>query len=123
VTSEALPRPLIADGIVTIDPRERALVVRPAPSARPYAKVLWAEGVRAQAEAFRRGGGPRTVWASGGGSSRIAYGLPEGADALAFRFGIGDPVYRRLVSTPGLFARIAVDRASDQILGVTFKGR
>jgi hypothetical protein len=96
VTSEALPRPLVADGVVTIDARERALVVRPAPSARPYAKVLWAEGVRAQAEAaaFRRsGGGPRTVWASGAGQAQIAYGLPAGDDALAFRFHVGHPVY------------------------------
>jgi hypothetical protein len=123
VTSAPLPRPLAADGAVTIDARERALVVRPAPGARAYAKVLWAEGVRAQAgAAASRFAGPPTVWAAGGGESKIAYGLPEG-DALKFRFGRGDPVYKKLVSTPGLRATFVVDRARSQILGVRFHGR
>jgi hypothetical protein len=122
MTSTVLPRPMVADGVVTIDQRERALVVRPAASARPYAKALWAEGVRAQAAAGRLGG-PRTVYASGGGVSQVAYGLPVGGDALSFRFDRGNPVYRRLVGTPGLKARIAVDRSSNQILSVRFTGR
>jgi hypothetical protein len=85
--------------------------------------VLWAEGVRAQAEAASGyPGDAPTVWAAGGGESEIAFGLPEG-DALKFRFGRGDPVYQRLVSTPGLRATFVVDRGSSQILGVRFHGR
>jgi hypothetical protein len=122
VTSAPLPRPLAADGAVTIDARERALVVRPAPGARAYAKVLWAEGVRQAGAAASRFAGPPTVWAAGGGESKIAYGLPEG-DALKFRFGRGDPVYKKLVSTPGLRATFVVDRARSQILGIRFHGR
>jgi hypothetical protein len=120
VTGDPLPRPLAADGAVTIDARERALVVRPAPGARAYAKVLWAEGVRAQA-GFA--GDAPTVWAAGGGQSKVAYGLPAGGDALEFRFGRGDPVYKKLVSTPGLRATFVVDRGSSQILSVRFHGR
>jgi hypothetical protein len=86
--------------------------------------VLWGEGVRAQAEAAAsRYAGPPTVWASGGGETKIAYGLPAGRDGLKFQFGRGDPVYKKLVSTPGLRATIVVDRGSSQILGVTFHGR
>jgi hypothetical protein len=124
VTSAPLPRPLAADGAVTIDHRERALVVRPARDARSYAKVLWAEGVRAQAEAASGyAGDAPTVWAAGGGQSKVAYGLPAGGDALKFRFGRGDPVYQKLVSTPGLRATFVVDRGSSQILGVRFHVR
>jgi hypothetical protein len=125
VTSAPLPRPLAADGAVTIDHRERALVVRPARDARAYAKVLWAEGVRAQAKAATSGypGDAPTVWASACGESKVTYGVPAGGDALKFRFGRGDPVYRKLVSTPGLRATFVVDRGSSQILGVRFHVR
>jgi hypothetical protein len=123
VTAQLL-RPLAAPGAVTIDARTRELVVRPAPDARGYAKVLWSEGVRAQAEAVSEYvTGPPTVWASGGGGTKIAYGLPAGGDALKFRFSLRDSVYRKLVSTPGLRATIVVDRGSSQILGVRFHGR
>ena len=125
MTSAPLPRPLAADGAVTIDARERALVVRPAPGARAYAKVLWAEGVRAQAgaAASRYAGDAPTVWASACGQSKFTFGLPAGGDALKFRFGRGDPVYKKLVGTPGLRATFVVDRGSSQILSVRFHGR
>jgi hypothetical protein len=124
VTSAPPPRPLAADGAVTIDPRERALVVRPARDARSYAKVLWAEGVRVQAEAAARfAGDAPTVWASACGESKVTFGLPAGGDALKFRFGRGDPVSKKLVSTPGLRATVVVDRGSSQILSVRFHGR
>lgn len=124
MTSAPLLRPLAADGAVTIDPRKRALVVRPARNAPGYAKALWSEGVRAQAEsAASMYGGAPTVWASGGGQSKISFGLPGDDETLRFRFARGDLVYRKLVSTPGLRATIVVDRASSQILGVRFHGR
>jgi hypothetical protein len=124
VAGPSLPRPLTTDGAVTIDARERALVVRPARDARSYAKVLWAEGVRAQAEAAasRCAGDAPTVWASACGQSKVTFGLPAGGDVLKFRFGRGDPVYKKLVSTPGLRATVVVDRGSSQILGVRFHG-
>ena len=67
-----IPRPLAADGAVTIDANARTLVVRPAKDARGLAKVLWSEGVRAQPEsaAARYVGDAPTVWASGGGQAR-----------------------------------------------------
>ena len=124
MTGDSLPRPLAAAAAVTIDARERALVVRPARDARGYAKVLWAEGVRAQAEAAsRHAGDAPTVWASACGQSKVTFGLPAGGDALKFRFGRGDPVYKKLVSTPGLRATFVVDRGSSQILSVRFHGR
>ena len=134
MTERALPRPLVEDGVVTIDQRTRTLIVKPARSASGWAKAVWRDGVRAQRDAARFPAQPgfparaATVWAAGAGESRIAYGLPTDADdrALAFRFAVGDPVYRRLVSTVGLRARIAVDTAATtgrEIIGVAFGGR
>jgi len=40
-----------------------------------------------------------TVWASACGESKVTYGQPAGGDALKFRFGRSDPVYRKRVST------------------------
>jgi hypothetical protein len=54
------------------------------------------------------------LWANGAGQSQIAFGLPTDA---------GHPVYRRLVSSPGLRATIVVDMRSRHILRVTFRGK
>jgi hypothetical protein len=52
----------------------------------------------------------QTVWAAGAGKRNIAIGHPTADNALAFTFRRGDPVYKRLVSTPGLRAFVTVDR-------------
>ena len=119
MTGAPAPRPLLCDGVVTIDSRARALVVRPAADASATAKLLWRDGVRAQATAAM----PPGVWATGAGQPRISFGLPTDDNALEFQFDGRDAVFRELVSTPGLRARIGVDRANRQILGVTFRGK
>ena len=115
-----IPRPLAADGAVTIASAERMLAVRPVRDARGLAKVLWAEGHRAQVESHRRGmyGTAPTVWAAGAG-----FGLPGDDGTMRFGFSLGDPVYKKLVSTPGLAATIVVDRESSHIMRVRFHGR
>jgi hypothetical protein len=121
VTSTTLPRPLIDDGHVTNDLFTRTLTVGPAPHASGTAKLLWRDAVRAL---DGPAGFARTPWANGAGQSQVAHGLQtdDGA-ALEFRFHRWHPQYKQLVSTPGLRARIALDRATGQIISVTFKGR
>jgi hypothetical protein len=124
VTNTPPLRPMAAPGVVTVDVRERALIVRPAADADGLAKVLWAVGVRAQVKAASSyASDVPTVWASGGGQDKIAFGLPAGSDALKFQFHSGHPQYTKLVGTPGLRATIVVDRETSQILGVRFTGR
>ena len=123
-TDRPLPKPLAADGVVTIDAATRTLVVKPAPSARPYAKVLWDEGRQAQIQAMgRRHDDTPTVWANGAGRSQITYGTPGDNGTLRFRFHPAEQVYEDLVSTPGLAATIVVDRATSTIMTVTFRAR
>jgi hypothetical protein len=125
VTSTTLPRPLIDDGQVTNDLFTRTLTVRPASHASGTAKLLWRDAVRAVAISLDGPAGmARAPWANGAGQSQIAFGQPtdDGA-ALEFQFHRGHPAYRELVPTPGLRARIALDRATGQIISVTFRGR
>ena len=116
-----LPRPLVDDSQVTSDPFTRTLTVRPAPHASGTAKLLWRDAVGAL---DGPAGVARTPWANGAGQTQVAFGLPsDDHAALEFRFYRGNPVYRELVSTPGLRAWIALDRATGQIISVTFRGK
>jgi hypothetical protein len=110
--------PVADAGTVTVDPFSRTLTVRPAPYADGYTKLLWHDGIRAHDKPDAG-----TVWASGAGKANISFGQPTDDGALAFRFPVGDAVYRELVGSPGLRATFAVDTVSRRILSVTFKGR
>jgi hypothetical protein len=110
--------PVADAGTVTIDARRRALIVRPAARADGYSKLLWDDGIGALAKPEAR-----TVWASGAGKSEISFGQPTDDGALEFTFAVGDPTYKKLVSTPGLRATFGVDTVSRRILSVTFRGR
>ena len=61
-----------------------------------------------------------TPSANGARQHQIAPGLPEDDGSLRFRFHVGDPVYKKLVSTPGLTATIVVDRGTRRIFAVNF---
>jgi hypothetical protein len=115
---------MLFDGTVSIDSRERVLTVRPATHARGYAKVLWSETVQALVDAQNPGRltSPPTPWASFGGYDRIRYGVPDRDGSLKFRFHRGEEIYKTLVSTVGLHARITVDRSNGRI-SVAFRGR
>jgi hypothetical protein len=120
-----LPRPMIDDGVVVVDSAARQLVVRPAPAASGYTRLLWRRGVAALVEAEqldRFGTGAPTVWASGGGQRQIAVGRPGERGELRFSFPAPNEIYSALVSAP-LRARIAVDRATGTIMGVRFVNR
>jgi hypothetical protein len=100
-----LPRPMAADATVAVDAASRELVVKPAPEAPGYARLLWRRGHRALLDDEGRepwhSKVPR-VWASAPGGYQIAVGSPGEDGTLRFRFRTGDPRYRELVSTPGL---------------------
>jgi hypothetical protein len=108
---------------VSISRTSPTLIVKPA-ETRGYAALLWRWGYQTlmQAEQSGRYGAP-IVWAHGPGRREIARGRPAGDGTLRFRFRPGDPVYRELVSTPGLSAIVTLDRATSRIMRVRFHGR
>ena len=116
-----LPRPLAADGVLSIDPDSKTLIVKPAPDADGYAKLLWRTGHAAMVKADQtRHGGSNTVWAHSPGHRQVAYATPGREATLRFKLGADD--YRELTNTPGLRAVVVVDRGSSRILNVSFRG-
>ena len=115
-----LPRPLAADGVLSIDPDTRTLIVKPAPDADGYAKSLWRTGHAALVKAEQTRGRSETVWAHSPGHYQVAYAMPGREATLRFKLGPDD--YRELTNTPGLRAVVVVDRATSRILNVSFRG-
>jgi hypothetical protein len=111
------PNPLAADGAVVLDLDARTATVVPAETG--YPAMLWRHGYE---KLVRAGYGGPTVWAHSSGRRDIARGHPEGG-ALRFTFAKGDPTWAELVGTPALSAVVVVDRTSEQILNVKFRGR
>jgi hypothetical protein len=118
-----LPDPLAVEGAVAVDQAARTVTVVPA--APGFPAMLWRHGYERLARAERSGrgyGAVPTVWAHGFGEDRIGPGLPEGG-ALRFTFRRGDPAWAQLVGTAGLTCIITLDRRSERILAVGFRGR
>jgi hypothetical protein len=117
----SLPDPLATVGAVALDLEARTATVIPAETG--YPAMLWQQGYRAMVKAERtsRYGAP-DVWADAPGRRQVARGQPEGG-ALKFTFRKGDPAWAELVGTAGLSAFVTVDRRTNRILGVTFRGR
>jgi hypothetical protein len=111
-----VPQPMAADGQVAHDPVTASLLVKPK-DTEGYARLFWRRGQRAMMQAAAGYGAP-TVWAHSAGHRDLARGEPVRDGWL--RFKLPDPVYRELVSEPGLSAIVTVDREAAQILGVRF---
>jgi hypothetical protein len=116
-----LPRPLAADGVLSLDPDTRTVIVKPAADADGYAKLLWRTGHAAMVKAEQtRGRSSNTVWAHSPGHYQVAYATPGQEATLRFKLGLDD--YREITNTPGLRAVVVVDRATSRILNVSFRG-
>ena len=113
----SVPEPLAAPASVALDLKTRTATVMPAEPG--LAALLWRRGYQTLAEHGRRA---PTVWASGFGQREIAWGQPEGG-ALRFTFRPDDATWTKLATTPDLSAIVVVDRASKQIMSVSFRGR
>lgn len=121
------------DVAVSNDPGSRTLVVQ-APQRHGHEAVLWRRGVRALLDGRVPDGSAATwevyvrsaalpVWGHVGGRRGVCQGVPQEDGTVQFRFERGNPVYRELVSTPGLSAIATIDRGTGKIVGVRFRGR
>jgi hypothetical protein len=129
----SIPDPTAIAVAVSNDPTSRTLVVQP-PQRTGRDAVLWRQGVRAQLEAGVPDGSADTweeyvrsfalpVWGHVGDRREVCQGVPQEDGTVQFRFERGNPVYRELVSTPGLSAIATIDRGTGKIVGVRFRGR
>ena len=123
MTAATLPSPLSCVGVVTVDSAERTLIVQMPDTAEGYARLLWRQGHQALLQSERTGfyGEAPTVYASAPGADSVGFALPGDNATLRFRFHVGDPIYKQLVSTPGLTATVMLDRSACQIMSVRFR--
>jgi hypothetical protein len=111
------PQPVAIDAAVVLDVATRTATV--VPTETGFTAMLWRNGI----EKLGRGGyGAPTVWAHGLGHQQIAPGQPEGG-ALKFQFHKGDAAWPELVGTPRLAATVVLDRATNRIMNVSFRGK
>jgi hypothetical protein len=110
-----LPQPLAVNAAVVLDLATRTATVVPTETGFPA--MLWRNGI----EKMMRGGyDAPTVWGHGLGHQQIGPGQPEGG-ALKFQFHKGDAAWPKLVGTPRLAATVVLDRATNQIMNVSFR--
>jgi hypothetical protein len=112
--------PLAAPGRVDVDPDSRTLIVRPAPQADAYAKLLWRAG-HSTLTAEERTGYGHTVWADSPGHEKVAPGMPGADGTVRFKFHDA-AAWREVASLPDLRAYVVLNRRTKTILGVTFRG-
>ena len=124
MTTEALPRPRAAIGVVFADVVARTLTVRLSEGESGYTKLLWREGWQALRRAQEAGwppGGPPGIWADVPGGRRVVHGQPVDGGMLSFHFPPGAAGYTALIAKPGVRAIIVMDASSRRILSVTFR--
>ena len=124
MTTEVLPRPTSAVGVVDHDPVGRILVVRLSERETGYSRLLWREGwtaLRRSQQAGWPADGAPWVWANLPGARQVTHGQPADGLALSFAFPPGVAGYSQLISRPGLTAIIIMDASSRRILSVTFR--
>jgi hypothetical protein len=124
---ERLPQPHEATGVVSNDLSNRTLTVKLSDQANGYTRLLWREAFRAlrsSEEGGWRNGHP-TVWASTPNAFQVAYaqpGSPDWGGQLKFAFPSGD-AYTKLISKPGLYASVWIDRSTNRFINVNLKHR
>jgi hypothetical protein len=101
--------------------------VRLPDSAGGHARSLWRQA-HAQLVAAEQSGWPAAtpfLWGGALGNRQIVHGLPGDGLALTFHFpaGVGDGVYPKLISKPGLAAIVTLDCELCRFLSVQFLNR
>jgi hypothetical protein len=122
-----LREPLAVDGVVVSDPTARTSVVRLSELAGGYARLLWRQA-HAQLVTAKQSGWPAAtpfLWGGAFRNRQIVHGLPGDGLALTFHFpaGVGDGVYAKLISKPGLAAIVTLDRELCRFMSIQFLNR
>jgi hypothetical protein len=123
--TEVVVSPLFVEAPVIVDSASKILYVKRPENEPSYSLLCWREShmalVQAQETGFRNG--HETVWAGVTGDSRITYALAVPGLKLQFQFpGVPSALkpFQKLTSTPGLVARVQMDRSANRFVSVRF---
>ena len=116
--------PLAVSAVVANDVLTRSLIVRLPETASGYNRLLWRESFMAYRAAQESGWWTGSqVWASGTDADRSSYATPGDLQTLKFHFPAGNTAYSSLISKPGLYAIVTIDRGKHRFLNCRFLHR
>jgi hypothetical protein len=123
--TEPIVSSLFVEAPVVVDSGNKILFVKRPETESGYTLLLWREChgalLRAQETGFRTG--HETAWAGVTGDSRITHAVAVSGLKLMFQFpGVPSALgpFQRLISTPGLVARVQMDRSTSRFISVRF---
>jgi hypothetical protein len=119
--TEKLPAPAALDAVVVSDITTRSLGVRLSETASGYQRLWW-KTAHQQLKAAVESGWARHpfVWASTPSAYQVAYVHPADFSLLTVHFPVGTAGFSELISRPGLYAIVTVDRNTSRFLSVKF---
>jgi len=131
MTAVSVTAPLAIHAPVTNDVDARTLVVRRPENIGGYAKLMWRESHEALVRAEEAGWplGYDFVWGGAFGDRQIVHAAPGANLTLRFHFPlgvrvpVGGNVYAKLISKPGLFGIVTMDRERRRFLSCRFNNR
>jgi hypothetical protein len=119
--TEKLPAPIAIDGVVVADVVARTLGVRLSETASGYQRLWWKQAHQQLKAAVESGWARHPfVWASTPTAYQVAHVQPADFAMLQVTFPVGTAGYSELISRPGLYAIVTVDRSSGRFLTVKF---
>jgi hypothetical protein len=122
--TEKLPQPAAIEAFVDNDVLSRTLSVRLSQREMGYTKLLWREAFQALQAAEEDGWRRHPfLWASVPGAREVAHVKPGDFQTLLVHFPPGEQSYSKLISRPGLYAIVTVDRSSRRFLSLKFLNR
>ena len=124
-TAAPIPQPLAIDGIVVNDFANRTLFVKLGDTVTGAPRVAWTNGYQALQLAEDAGypvRGAPALWARFEGDDRVARATPGDLFSLKFECPPAEgSAYSRMISKPGLRARVLYDRSMQWFTSVKFR--
>jgi hypothetical protein len=120
---EAIPSPVLVDGVVDYDTATRTIAVRLSELEEAGGRTLWKECHAALSRSEKAGwpGRHPLIYASAPGAFRVAHVTAGDFWMLLVRFPPGVATFSELIGKPRLVARVAMDRSSRHFISVNFK--
>jgi hypothetical protein len=122
--TERVPSPTVLDAVVITDPTTRSLAVRLPETASGYQKLWWKVAHTALKAAVENGWRSHPyVYANTPSASDVVHMQPADFQMLSAHFPVGTAGYSELISKPGLYALVSLERNSGRFTRVSFLHR
>jgi hypothetical protein len=124
LATKRVPQPFAIDAVVVTDVLARTLGVRLGETANGYSRSWWRTAHTALKAAAENGWASHPyVYASTSSAYQVAHMEPADFSMLTVHFRVGVAGLAELISKPGLYGIVVVDRNAGRFLSVKFLNR